>query len=901
LKSLFNLILGTLFTFVLFSSITYGQSEEQLAKQAAAMDINTRQQALDELAKRGISENQARQMARMRGIDFDAFLNNYLGNQESTPSQGLNPSMPQTQNPTQIGLDTTTLADEVIMDVRSVGTTKSDSTYFGYSIFDNNPYLSKDYLVGNIDEGYLISPGDRLRIVIFGDNSLEVEAEVDLNGNITIPNFGVFQAAGNTYGTLRDRLTVYFGKYFSGLLSARQTTFLDVSLTQIRPVKITVVGESNAPGAHLVSGMASVLTALYTSGGIKTSGSLRSIKVYRNNQLYREVDLYDFLTSGSLNEDFRLTSNDLIFIPPRQSTVTLQGEVKKPAIYELKPGETLQDLIRFSGGLPVNTSRETVTIQRIKSDMERNGQDIYDRFLTSANFQVASEYQLQDGDVVRFFPILEKVLNQVTLSGNVNQPGDYPISEFPDLKSLILNAGKNIRPNTYLGKVDVYKENLNGKRSFTTYNLQSVLNNSLPIQLESQDSVKVYSLQEVQGEKLVYISGFGLDSSDSLMSNPSQNVGSLDSKGRKSLFWRENLSLFDLIFQSTSFEELDYQSKLLTSRIDLKRFDAESGIFQVNTYSLDKLAELQETYLQPKDEVILYSKEVTEVINPTVRVTGYVREPMEIPLTAGMSVEDAILQAGGFLEYADQDLVVVNRERFDYNTGQLSQRFDIIPDSDYLLGNTNSSNTNFVLENNDIISVRKQEGVEPLRSISIDGAVRFPGSIVLEERFETFSALADKVGGLRDDAYLPASYVIRNGNVLAVNLSKSGNLQQSFFQDGDQIFIADRAGTVEVLGAVENEVNFVWKEGKKAKFYLRNAGGKVRKEGGKAFLIQPNGLSSKIGLFKNPTVLPDSRILVNRKPPKEKSEKPFIDTFIQILSVTTGALTTIILVQNLNN
>ncbi|MCR9085077.1 MAG: SLBB domain-containing protein, partial [Cyclobacteriaceae bacterium] len=342
-------------------------------------------------------------------------------------------------------------------------------------------------------------------------------------------------------------------------------------------------------------------TALYTSGGIKTSGSLRSIKVYRNNQLYREVDLYDFLTSGSLNEDFRLTSNDLIFIPPRQSTVTLQGEVKKPAIYELKPGETLQDLIRFSGGLPVNTSRETVTIQRIKSDMERNGQDIYDRFLTSANYQTASEYQLQDGDVVRFFPILEKVLNQVTLSGNVNQPGDYPISEFPDLKSLILNAGKNIRPNTYLGKVDVYKENLNGKRSFTTYNLQSVLNNSLPIQLESQDSVKVYSLQEVQGEKLVYISGFGLDSSDSLISNPSQNVGSLDSKGRKSLFWRENLSLFDLIFQSTSFEELDYQSKLLTSRIDLKRFDAESGIFQVNTYSLDKLAELQETYLQPKD------------------------------------------------------------------------------------------------------------------------------------------------------------------------------------------------------------------------------------------------------------------------------------------------------------
>jgi protein involved in polysaccharide export with SLBB domain len=428
-----------------------------------------------------------------------------------------------------------------------------------------------------------------------------------------------------------------------------------------------------------------------------------------------------------------------------------------------------------------------------------------------------------------------------------------------------------------------------------------VLNNPLPIQLESQDSVKVYSLQEVQGEKLVYISGFGLDS---LELNPNNADGTNSSNSiskRKSLFWRENLSLFDLIFQSTSFEELEYQSQLLTSRIDLKRFDPVLGIFQVTSYSLDRLPELQETFLQPKDEVILYSREVTEVLNPTIRVTGYVREPMEIPLTAGMSIEDAILQAGGFLEYADQSLVVVNRERFDYSSGQLSERFEIVPDSEYLLGLSGDSNTNFVLENNDIISVRKQEGVETLRSISIDGAVRFPGSIVLEERFEDFSQLAQKVGGLRDDAYLPASYVIRNGNVLAVNLSKSGNLSQSFFQDGDQIFIADRAGTVEVMGAVENEVNFVWKEGKKAKFYLRNAGGKVRKEGGKAFLIQPNGLSSKIGLFKNPTVLPDSRILVNRKPPKEKPDKPFIDTFIQILSVTTGALTTIILVQNLNN
>lgn len=867
------------------------------------MDITTRQQALDELSKRGISENQARQMARMRGIDFDDFINSYLGGNSGPAAGNQAQAAKLAPFPSTLVLDTLTLEKEAILSVEPTTPSESfDPKYFGYSIFQNNPFLSKQYVTGNIDEGYLIAPGDRLRITIFGDNTLETEVEVDLNGNLTVPGFGMVQAAGNTFKTLRDRLKIYFGKYFQGLLSQQQSTFLDVSLTQIRPVQVTIVGESNAPGAHLISGMASVLNALYASGGIKTSGSLRSIKIYRNNKLYKEVDLYGYLTSGTLDEDIRLTSNDLVFIPPRLSLVTLEGEVKNPGFYELKPGETLADLIRFSGGLSVTASTKTVTIQRIKQGAPAMGEVAYDRLLTSVSLQENSNYPLQDGDQVRFFRILDKVLNQVTLSGHVNQPGSYPISEFPDLKSLIVRAGNNIRSNTYLNKVDVYKENLQGQRSFVTYNLESVLTGSSPIKLEDQDSVKVYSLQEVQGQKLIYISGFGINniqidsiSKDSLADNR------LEEEFKKVVFWRENLSLFDLIFQATSFEELGYQSKLLTSRIDLNRFEPASGTFQVSSFSMDRLSELQGTYLLPKDEIILYSREVTQVLNPSIRVTGFVRDPKGIPLSSGMTIEDAILQAGGFLEYADQDLVIVNRERFDYNTGELSERFNVVPDLDYLMGNSAESKTDFKLQHNDILSIRKMEGVEPLRNITLEGAVRFPGSIVLENRFERFEDLAEKAGGLRSDAYLEASYVIRDDKVLAVNLAKSKNLNQSLFKEDDRIVIAEKAGTVEVLGAVENEVNFIWKEGKRAKFYLRNAGGKVRKEGGKAFLIQPNGLSKRVGFLSNPTVLPDARVLVNRNPPKEKNGKPFIESFVQILSVATGALTTLLLIERINN
>lgn len=877
-----------------FSFQAFAQTEAQLASQAKAMDITSRQQALDELSKRGISESQARQMARMRGIDFDSFLDNYLGNSSSTVGGSKTPASNLPPLGASIVRDTVILQKELIQAVSPTTSDSVDTRYFGYSIFQNNPFLSKQYLTGNIDEGYLVAPGDRLRITIFGDNSLETEVEVDLNGNLTIPGFGVVQAGGNTFKTLRERLKIYFGKYFLGLLSTQQSTFLDVSLTQIRPVQVTVVGESNAPGAHLISGMASVLNALYASGGIKPSGSLRSIKIYRNNKLYKEVDLYSYLTSGALDEDIRLTSNDLIFIPPRLSSVTLDGEVKNAAIYELKPGETLADLLRFSGGIPVTASKQTVTIQRIQPGTATSGNLTFDRVLTSVSLLENGTYTLQDGDEVRLFPILEKVINQVTLSGHVNQPGNYPISDFPDLRSLILTAGKNIRPNTYLGKVDVYKESLQGQRSFITYNLESVLKGAIPVVLESQDSVKVYSSQEVQGQQLVYISGFGI-------SRPVRDSVDEGENYRKVVFWRNNLSVYDLVFQATSWEELEFQRQLLTSRIDVRSFDAKTNQFKVTTYSLDRLEELQKTFLQPKDEVFLFSRAVTEVLFPKVKINGYVTRPGEVQLAQGMTVEDAILQAGGFVEYADQHTVVINRERFDYNTGKLSERFEVTLDKDYLLGKTTSSKSNFVLEHNDVLSVRKKEGVEVLRSVAIEGAVRFPGTVVLEERLETFEQLIQKVGGLRSDAYLKASYITRADKVLAVNLDRTKNLKQAFFQEGDQVFIADRAGTVEVLGAVENEAAFVWKEGRRAKYYLTHSGGKLHKEGGKAYVVQSNGLSQQVNLFRNPQVMPDSQIMVNQKPDKEKPTTPFLDSFVRVLSVVTGALTTIILVENLNN
>ena len=536
----------------LFSTITFSQTEQDVISEANRLEINSREKAIKELSARGISESQAKEMAQLRGIDFDTFLDNYLKNNKvsskvakTTVSNDVVTDLKVTSAPVVVSVPT---PPKVVVE-------KDIKNYFGYDIFVNNPFGQKEYLLGNIDEGYILAPGDELRITVFGDNNLEFVSKIDLNGNISFPNLGVFFAAGNSFATVKNRLKIFLGKYYSGLLSSPNRTFLDVSLTQIRPVKVSVLGNVTTPGPHLVNGMATVLNALYASGGISTSGTLRDVKVYRNNKLIKTIDLYDYITQGNIDQDIRLANNDVLFVGPRISSVTLKGKVRTAAIYEIKEGETLEDLFKYSGGLSAVASTNAVNISRIKPFKDRNQELVFDRFLTTVNYsnQNSKGFVLTDGDVVTVQEILTKQKNKVFIEGNVNAPGSYGLDIYKDLKTLINTGAKGVSMNTYFQKLDINREDDQGNLSFKTYNLSSVLNDKVTVALQENDRVKIYSLEEVRGEQTVTISGF--------VSEP------------KTVFWSENLSIFDLIFQSVSYDELEFQSKVLTSRLDLKRFD----------------------------------------------------------------------------------------------------------------------------------------------------------------------------------------------------------------------------------------------------------------------------------------------------------------------------------------
>ena len=871
------------YTFViisfLFSTISFSQTEQDVISEANRLEINSREKAISELASRGISESQAKEMAQLRGIDFDSFLDNYLKNNnagskaaKATVSNDVVTDLKVTSAPVVVSVPT---PPKVVVE-------KDIKNYFGYDIFVNNPFGQKEYLVGNIDEGYILAPGDELRITVFGDNNLEFVSKIDLNGNISFPNLGVFFAAGNSFATVKNRLKVFLGKYYSGLLSSPNRTFLDVSLTQIRPVKVSVLGNVTTPGPHLVNGMATVLNALYASGGISTSGTLRDVKVYRNNKLIKTIDLYDYITQGNIDQDIRLANNDVLFVGPRISSVTLQGEVKKAAIYEIKDGETLEDLFKYSGGLSAVASTNAVNVSRIKPFKDRNQELVFDRFLTTVNYsnQNSKGFVLTDGDVVTVQEILTKQKNKVFIEGNVNAPGSYALDIYKDLKTLINTGAKGVSINTYFQKLDINSEDSQGNLSFKTYNLSSVLNDKVTVALQENDRIKIYSLEEVRGEQKVTISGF--------VSEP------------KTVFWSENLSIFDLIFQSVSYDELEFQSKVLTSRLDLNRFDEKTGLYNLTQYSLDRLEDLKATYLMPKDKVVLYTKSVTQDISPTFKVLGKVSNPGEFSLGNTTYVEDAILIAGGFLDVADQTFVNINRMDRDLEKGTYSKLKKYQVDIDYMLGNKDKPSNPFILENKDIITVTSPIRALGQPSVSIQGEVNYPQSIIIESDRVALGKMIDLAGGLTINASLSSSYIIRGGSKLYLDLNKKLDYNATTLIDNDIIVIGSTLETIKTSGALLNPANFIWNEGKRARYYIRKSGG-TKKRIESMQVRQANGKTEKIGLFKNPTIYPGSQIIVTEKPAKTKdgNVNKFFDDFIRIFSVVTGAFTTLILAKNL--
>ena len=215
---------------------------------------------------------------------------------------------------------------------------------------------------------YRLAPGDEIVIDIWGATYINYNLTVSPEGSITIPDVGPVYLAGSTVENAERKLKDKLSTVYSGLSGSQPNTFLRLSVGRIRSFTVNVVGDAVRPGTYTLPSLSTVFSAIYLAGGPTDLGSVRDIRIYRGNKLVETLDVYKFIIDGDFSKNIRLEDNDLIMIPPYAEHVTINGNVKRPMIYDMKPGETIYDLLKYAAGFSDNANDQLVRVTRVNGE-----------------------------------------------------------------------------------------------------------------------------------------------------------------------------------------------------------------------------------------------------------------------------------------------------------------------------------------------------------------------------------------------------------------------------------------------------------------------------------------------------------------------------------------------------
>jgi polysaccharide export outer membrane protein len=383
---------------------------------------------------------------------------------------------------------------------------------FGLSTFRENTTLFDANLSGPIDANYRLGPGDRLALILSGDVNAGYQLDVTREGFIVVPEAGQIYVANLTLGELENVLYSRLGRVYSGVRRGPgATTRFTISPVRLRTNQIFVLGDVLRPGSYRISSAGTALTALYAAGGPTDNGTLRNVQIRRAGKTVELLDVYAYLIAGDASHDVRLLNGDVVFVPVREQHVRVIGEVTRPSTYELRSGETLSDAIRFAGGFTPTASTRRVQIERIQSPSDRalGGRDrvTLDISPVSLTGGGPGDVALRGGDVVRVFPVADRVRNRIAVAGNVWQPGALGLVPGMTVADAIRAAG-GLKPDTYLGQVLISRLNADSTRLQLHASLADLSGNVVnDFPLKEDDQLRVFSVTEFRPTRYVAITG----------------------------------------------------------------------------------------------------------------------------------------------------------------------------------------------------------------------------------------------------------------------------------------------------------------------------------------------------------------------------------------------------------
>ncbi|MBE4064711.1 OtnA protein [Vibrio parahaemolyticus] len=678
---------------------------------------------------------------------------------------------------------------------------------FGLDLFAGSPTTFAPISDVPVPADYTVGAGDEIVIQLFGKENTTHRLRVNRAGIINFPSLGPVQVAGMTFSDVRDSLNQRVKEQMIGVRS-------DISLGEMRTMQVFVMGDAYKPGAYTVSALTTISQAIYYSGGFSESGALRNVQLKRNGQVIRKLDMYDLLLKGDARNDIRLLPGDVVFIGALGNTISIDGEVNRPAIYEIKPGETYKQAIQMAGGFTANAYSDQIEVKRYA---EKGARDAL-----TLNFSQSHDQQtkVKDGDAVNVLKKNEELTRYVQIEGDVRHPGFIEWKSGLRIADLFQSVDTSFNSTADVSYAVVVRE-INPQRDIEVYQVN--LANAI-LSPTSKDNLKLNSR-----DRVLVFNRFNNEDLDTLADQETVTKAKTLEQAQlqaqqEQLKEQEVMSSSVAVSSATSLEKKNKQPKIVFRGKEITKDDFEA--LKQNT---------RRTLLAP---VLLQLQQQSRLgLAPQIaEVFGEVKHPGRYPITPRMTISTLIEAAGGltynaFTINAELARTVINSkdERASIDVERIDLRQAI----------KGSTADDAVIVGRDRLNILEKPNVKLQSTVTLQGEVRFPGTYTVRQG-ETLGELLERAGGLTEFAHPQGAIFTREAlrlqeqkllNQYAADMRaetakktfRADSNMGSVISDPDKTLkFVEEASRSKALGRMVVQLNRILKDERSADFMLED-------------------------------------------------------------------------------
>ena len=677
---------------------------------------------------------------------------------------------------------------------------KNRKKVFGRDIFNNKELSFEPNMNIATPQNYRLGPGDAVIIDIYGASQKTIQSTVSPDGEVTIEGYGPVNVSGLTVAQANARLRNTLGSRY-------RSSRVKLTVGQTKTIMVNVMGEVKAPGTYTLSAFATVFHALYMAGGTNDLGTLRNIKVYRNNRLVTVVDIYDYILNGKLTGNVRLADNDVIVVGPYDCLVTITGKVKRPMIYEMKKNESVNSLLKYSGGFAGDAYRKSVRVNR-KTGREKSVYNVEE--FDFANFRI------DDGDSVSVDSILPRYANTVEVKGAVFRPGMYNLGEQVNSVRSLIEHAEGLTEDAFTNRAVMHRMKADRNLEVISVDLAGIMAGNKPdIPLKENDVLFIPTRQDKTTERTLTIRG------------EVQYPGVYK--------YAENETVEDFVLQAGGLTDKASTVNVMVSRrvSDAKATAPDSIIAQTYILSLKDGFVIDGTpgfKLMPFDEVSI-RKSPAYAEQQNVKIEGEVMFGGTYTLSRrNVRLSDLFQRAGGATEQA------------------------------YIKG------ARLMRKANEAEKARMEAVLKMQREQQQKNLLQLAASSNNASAITQTAKEAKDVDLLKFN--VPEEYPV--GIDLEEALNKPGSDADIILREGDRLVVPQYNGTVKINGAVMYANTVAYEKGKSVSKYIAEAGGYASDAyKSKSYIIYMNGKVAKVG--HGTKVQPGCEIVVPAKMKRKMS------------------------------